>query len=79
MAGGEILDSGGNMPVRIGQVVQFGVPLPKQVSAGIVTHVWSEYCVNLWVVPDGTFQGIYHGTATSVMRGAPYSIGCWWA
>lgn len=52
--------------ITLGRIVRYGAGGGK-VSPAIVTHVWSDNCVNLYVFPDGSYSDAYSGTHTSVV------------
>mgnify|MGYP001430202218 CR=1 FL=1 len=59
---------------EIGDMVLFHTPQFDRPA--VITHVWSEECVNLCVFPDGSYDAHeIPNTKTSVMRGD--GIGQW--
>jgi hypothetical protein len=70
------------MKPTIGRIVHFvssgdDAQHPSAHFAAVITHVWSDVCVNLAVFPKGTpLDGLHSGVKTSVMfneQPAPYS------
>ena len=59
-----------NGDVRLGDIVLYQPHGDGLLRPAIVTHIWSESCVNLYVFADGSYQdeGI-HPQQTSVARG----------
>lgn len=72
----------------VGRIVRYGAGAGVVLPA-IVTHVWSETCVNLFVFPDGIYPHLISGVRTSVQQAgendfaedvaqALSTVGRWW-
>lgn len=53
----------------VGRIVHYHTEGKDQPNAAVITHVWSDDCVNLHVFRDGSFPLQVSPEVTSVMRG----------
>lgn len=64
----------------VGRIVHYSPPDEvadrKQPRAAVITHVWSETCINLYVFPDGSYP-LDDINPTSVTLGTGPRTWCW--
>ena len=70
------------MKPSIGRIVHFVGASPTTAAdhyAAIVTHVWSDFCINLFVFANGGQEdGLHAGVKTSVVYAEVPAVGHSW-